>query len=62
MEFKVPVLRWFSVQAGAGANEAHLYLGKRLTSIYEVTIGPMLVRRFDEDDWVFGIQGTLIKF
>lgn len=61
-EFKVPYLRWFSVQVGAGSQEAHIYLGKRLTSIFEVTVGPMLVRRFDEDDWVWGIQGTLIKF
>ena len=61
-EFKVPYLRWFSIQAGAGSNEAHIYVGKRLTSIVEVTIGPMLARRFDEDDWVLGIQATLIKF
>lgn len=62
MEFKVPFFRWFVVAPGAGSNEAHLYVGKRLTSIYEITFGVLLGRRFDEDDWVWGIQGTLLKF
>lgn len=61
-EFKVPYLRWFSVQVGAGANETHVYLGKRMTSIFEVSVGPMLIRDFETNEWVGGIQGTLIKF
>lgn len=61
-EAKVPYLRWFNGQIGAGADEAHFYLGKRFTSIFEVTVGPMAAWRFDEDDWFFGVQGTFIKF
>jgi hypothetical protein len=61
-EVKVPYVRWLNLQLGAGADEAHLYLGKRFTSIVEITIGPMIARRFDEDSWEFGIMGTLIKF
>jgi len=61
-EAKVPYLRWFNGQVGAGSDEVHFYLGKRFTSIFEVTAGPMVARRFDEDDWVFGVQATLIKF
>jgi hypothetical protein len=61
-EFKVPYLRWFNIQAGAGAGEAHIYVGKRFTSIIEITAGPLMGYRFDENEWVFGIQGTLIKW
>lgn len=62
MEFKVPFLRWFIVAVGAGSQEVHIYLGKRITSVLETSIGPMIVYRFDEDDWSYGFQGTLIKF
>ena len=62
MEVKIPLLRWFSVQVGAGSDELHLYIGKRFTSIFEITAGPILSRRFDEEDWEFGLQVTVIKF
>ena len=61
-EIKVPYARWFVFAVGAGVDEAHMYLGKRLTSILEVTMGPMLVRRFDTAEWVVGFQVTLLKF
>jgi len=61
-EFKLPWLRWFSVQAGAGAQLAELYLGKRLISVFEVTFGPWLGWDFEEDAIGWGVGGTLIRF
>ncbi len=61
-EYKVPYLRWHIIAVGGGSNEAHIYVGKRLTSIVETSIGVMWAYRFDEDEWVIGVQGTLIKF
>lgn len=62
LEFKVPYARWFSVQAGAGAQLAEFYVGKRLVSVFEVTAGPYVGWDFEEDDVAWGIGGTLIKF
>lgn len=61
-EFKVPVLRWFSVQLGAGYQLAEAYIGKRLISVFEVTGGFWIGRDFEEDDWAWGFGGTLIRF
>lgn len=61
-EFKVPYLRWFSVQAGAGAQLMDVYLGKRLLSVFEVTVGGFVGWDFDTDAWCWGVGGTLIRF
>lgn len=61
-DVKVPYLRWFSVQVGAGANLAEVYIGKRLVSVYEITAGPWFGRDFDTDRWAYGVAFTLIKF
>ncbi len=61
-EFKVPYARWFSVQAGAGAQLAEVYMGKRLVSVFKVTAGAWVGWDFDEDDVAWGVGGTLIKF
>ena len=62
LEVKVPVLRWFSIQLGAGTDELHVYVGKRFTSVFEITAGPMFSRRFDEEEWSWGFGATVIKF
>ncbi len=61
-EFKVPYLRWFSMQAGAGAQLVDVYIGKRLVSVFEVTFGGFVGWDFDVDAWTWGIGGTLIRF
>jgi len=69
--FKVPELRWWELQIGAGDQMADIYLGKRLVSVYEVTIGPWAGWDFDESHLqgpnflrkiAWGVGGTLIKF
>lgn len=62
LEFKVPYARWFSLQGGAGAQLAEVYLGKRLVSVFEITVGPWVGWDFDEHDVAWGVGGTLIKF
>lgn len=61
-EFKTPYLRWFSVQAMVGDDLAALYLGKRFTSIYEITGGLFYGRdqRANVETW--GLAFTLLKF
>lgn len=61
-EVKIPYARWFSVQASAGDQLVDVYLGKRLTSIFEVTVGPFYGWDFEERDWTWGVGGTIIKF
>lgn len=61
-EFKVPYVRWFSVQIGAGYQMVDAYVGKRLVSVFEITVGPWVGRDFEEDAWAWGVGGTLIKF
>jgi hypothetical protein len=69
--FKVPELRWWEIQVGAGAQIVELYLGKRLVSVYEVTVGPWVGWDFDESHkqgpgffskLAWGVGFTLIKF
>ena len=69
--FKVPELRWWEIQVGAGAQMVDLYLGKRLVSVYEVTAGPWVGWDFDQshkqgpnfmDKLAWGLMFTLIKF
>lgn len=62
LEFKVPYARWFSLQAGAGNQLVDLYLGKRLVSVFEITVGPWVGWDFEEDAKAWGVGGTLIKF
>lgn len=62
LEFKIPYARWFNLQVQGGADIVSIYLGKRFTSIIEVTVGPWVGRDFELDDWAYGLGGTLIKF
>jgi hypothetical protein len=60
--FKVPYARWFSVQAGAGDQLVNVYIGKRIVSVFEITVGPWVGWDTEKDDWAFGIGGTIIRF
>lgn len=62
MEFKVPYLRWFNVQIQGGTDLVDIYVGKKLLSVYEVTVGPWYGYDFAENTRVYGIGGTLIRF
>lgn len=61
-EVKVPYARWFSGQVFAGNQLAGAYLGKRWTSIVELTTGVFFARDFEDDDWTYGIGATITKF
>lgn len=69
--FKVPELRWWEVQVGAGDNMAEIYLGKRLVSVFEITAGPWAGWDFTNSHLegpnflrkvAYGVMFTLIKF
>jgi len=62
LEFKVPYLRWFNVQAQAGNQLIDVYCGKKLLSVYEITAGAWFGYDMDEHDTCWGVGGTLIKF
>jgi hypothetical protein len=62
VEVKVPYLRWFNLQVQGGYQLVDLYLGKRFTSIFEVTVGPWIGWDFEADATAWGVGGTLIKF
>jgi hypothetical protein len=60
--FKVPYLRWFSVQAQGGTNLVDFYVGKRLVSIFEISVGPWVGWDFDNREVAYGLGATIIKF
>lgn len=62
VDFKVPYLRWFEIQAQGGANMVDVYLGKRLTSIFEITVGPWFGYDFVSHGRAAGVGVTIIKF
>jgi hypothetical protein len=59
---KAPWIGWWELQAGAGAGTVEVYLGKRLLSVWEITVGPCYLYDFLEHKFGFGGVGTLIKF
>jgi len=67
-EVKVPYLRWLKCDVGAGHNYPYVYLGKRITSVYEISAGVMFGYDLSDNDsgddeaWTVGGQITLIKF
>jgi len=61
-EVKIPHLRWWMVTVGTGDDLVLFYVGKRLTSIYEVGIGPWIGKDLKLHREAWGVQLTLIKF
>lgn len=61
-EAKLWKARWFSAQVFAGDQLVGFGFNKRLTSMFEVTVGPFVGRDFEEDEWAWGVGGTVLKF
>ena len=59
---KAPYVGWWEIQVGAGANVVDFYLGKRLLSVWEITVGPCYLRDVEEHKFGWGGLGTMIKF
>lgn len=59
---KAPWIGWWELQMGAGTNVSEVYLGKKLLSIWEITVGPCLLRDLTEHRWGWGGIETIIKF
>jgi hypothetical protein len=62
LSMKAPYVGWWEIQVGAGADVVDVYLGKRLLSVWEITVGPCYLRDIPEHRWGFGGVGTMIKF
>lgn len=61
-EFKLPVVRWFVIEIVAGKDLVGFYVGKRLTSIFEISIGGGICWDLETDDWVPVIGADILKF
>jgi hypothetical protein len=59
---KAPLVGWWEIQVGAGANVVDFYLGKRLLSVWEITVGPCYLRDVQEHAFGWGGIGTVIRF
>jgi hypothetical protein len=59
---KVPWLRWWELQIGAGNQLVEVSFTKRLVSVFEVTAGPWIGWDFDRHSVAYGACFTLIKF
>lgn len=59
---KVPYLRWWELQIGAGNQLVEASFTKRLVSVFEITAGPWIGFNFDRHAVAWGVCFTLIKF
>jgi hypothetical protein len=59
---KVPWLRWWELQVGAGNQLVEASFTKRLVSVFEVTAGPWIGWNYDFHALAWGFCFTLIKF
>lgn len=65
LEFDIPGLRWFrtwKLDAGVGYQRAYGYLGPRLTSIFEISVGGFFGWNWEDNDFSYGVGFTIIKF
>lgn len=58
----VPYLRTWKLDCGIGYMRAYGYLGPRITSIFEISIGVTGGWNFENESWFIGPTTTLIKF
>lgn len=61
-EFKVPHARWFVIEGISGTDLVGGYVGKRWTSVIEVTTGVGLVYDVEEKTWAPVVGVDLIRF
>lgn len=65
LEFDTPLpwpVRTYKLDAGVGYQRVYLYLGPRITSIFEISVGGFVGWNWDEGDLSYGVGFTLIKF
>lgn len=65
LEFDIPGLKYFrtwKLDAGVGYQRAYGYLGPRLTSIFEISVGGWVGWNWEDNDIAYGVGFTIIKF
>ena len=65
LEFDIPGLRWFrtwKLDAGVAYQRAYGYLGPRLTSIFEISVGGWVGWNWEDNELAYGVGFTIIKF
>lgn len=72
MEFDIPgyffrnsFLRWvrtWKLDFGVGYQRTYLYIGPRITSIFEISLGGWFGWHWKDEDWSYGVGFTIIKF
>jgi hypothetical protein len=64
-EFDIPGLSWFrtwKLDAGVAYQRAYGYLGPRLTSIFEISVGGWVGWNWEDNELAYGVGFTIIKF
>ena len=65
LEFDLPItkyLRTWKLDGGAAYQRAYIYLGPRITSIFEISVGGFIGWNFDDNQASYGVAATIIKF
>lgn len=59
---QIPYVRTLKVDLGAAYQRPFIYLGKKWTSIFEVSTGVFAGWNFDTNELSYGVGATIIKF
>lgn len=65
LEFDIPglsYLRTWKLDAGVGYQRAYGYLGPRITSIFEISVGGWVGWNWEDNEIAYGVGFTIIKF
>lgn len=65
IEFDTPLpwpVKTYKIDAGVGYQRSYIYIGPRITSIFEISVGGFFGYNWDEKDMSYGVGFTLIKF
>lgn len=65
LEFDIPFLpylRTWKLDAGVAYQRGYAYLGPRITSIFEISIGGFCGWNWEDNDLSYGVGFTIIKF
>ena len=65
VEFDIPGLRWFRTwkfDAGVAYQRVYGYVGPRLTSIFEISVGGWVGWNWEDNALAYGVGFTIIKF
>lgn len=58
----LPYLRTWKFDAGVAYQRAYGYLGPRITSIFEISVGGWLGWNWEDNEIAYGVGFTIIKF